>query len=85
MALWLLCCATLLSSCVSAPPPTVTQVERVKVPEELLACPNPVLPESVTLQSQVALLLVDLQGALDECRGKLAAIRTLNDDRRLAP
>lgn len=54
-------------------PSLVTQ--RLEVPESLLTCAPPPAPRPVSTQADVALLLLDLAEAGEDCRAKLAAVK----------
>ena len=74
-ALLPLCFAGLLTACASpaAPAPEIRLV-KPSIPSSLLAClPRPPIPDA-TSQRAVALLLVKIDSAGDDCRQKLAAV-----------
>ena len=50
-------------------------VEKVEVPPSLLACSPPPSPRPIVTQKDVALLIVDLAEAGEDCRGKLKAVK----------
>ena len=73
-ALALLLCATLLTACASPPPALV----RHQVPASLLVCQaQPQPPEPGTDDTALALWIVDLAAAGDDCRGRLARVKGL--------
>ena len=78
--LLLLCCSILLTACAGdEPPPTVVteiKVERVLPPPSLLACqPAPLVPTAPVTQRDLAGYLVDLAGAGEDCRARLARVK----------
>jgi len=78
----LLSCAILLTGCGTSliPPPEVIteiKVEKTKVPESLLTCPSAPAPPAANSQRDVALYILDLWDAGEECRTKLQEVRNL--------
>ena len=76
-ALWLPFLAALLTACASDKLPTVVEVriERVAPPADLLNCaPDPAVPDAPD-QRAVAVYLLDLWDAGEDCRRKLGAVR----------
>ena len=74
---WLLCCAALSTGC-GPEPLTELRIERPEVPAGLLTCaPEPAVPPPEATQRDVALYLLDLGAAYDDCRGRLEAVRGL--------
>lgn len=75
----LLCCSILLTACAGDTPPTVVteiKVERVLPPTSLLACePAPLVPTQPITQRDLAGYLVDLAGAGEDCRARLARVK----------
>ncbi len=68
--------AALLSACGSAP----HRVERPPLPPSLLApCSRPALPAELRVDAVLALLLVDVWEALDDCAARLDGVRRLLD------
>ena len=61
----------------------VTKVRyiRQEVPASLLDCAAQPLPPAITSQRDVALYLLDLAEAGEDCRGKLAAVKGIVDKR----
>lgn len=85
MAPWLLFCAALLTACAkSEPPPKLiveTKIERLRVPDSLLACAlAPPIPADGATQRDVALFIADLWAAWADCRSKLAAVKKLTGE-----
>ena len=74
---WILLSCALLSGCASDPPPLVTEVKylRQEVPKSLLDCSAQPAPPAITSQRDVALYMLDLAEAGEDCRGKLMAVR----------
>ena len=72
-AAMILAAAIALSACAGKPP-----VETVVPPEILLTCKAaPAAPTTATRQSEVAGYIVRLHAAGQDCRDKLAAVRSL--------
>jgi len=68
----------LLWTACGAPPPALL---RHQVPPSLLACqPQPQPPDAGTTDTALALWIVDLAAAGDDCRGRLARVRGLVGD-----
>lgn len=74
---WILLSCVLLSGCGTDPPPMVTEVKyiRQQVPAQLLDCAAQPVPPRVASQRDVALYLLDLAEAGEDCRSKLDAVR----------
>lgn len=80
MILSLLFCLTLLTACAGDDPPPIVvteiKVERVLPPQSLLACqPAPLVPSAPVTQRDLAGYLVDLAGAGEDCRSRLARVK----------
>lgn len=74
---------TLLSGCASDPPPMVTEVRyiRQEVSASLLDCAAQPVPPAIASQRDVALYLLDLAEAGEDCRAKLAAVKGIVEKR----
>lgn len=83
MALWLLFSAALLTGCAAPEPRVVIQsrVERLSVPDALLACAPHPEPGVIVTQRDVAEYAVILADAGEDCRSKLAAVRAIVEQR----
>ena len=84
MILLLLCCSILLTACAGDDPPPIVvpeiKVERVLPPPSLLACePAPLVPSAPVTQRDLASYLVDLAGAGEDCRSRLARVKEWAD------
>lgn len=84
-ALSILPCLPLLTACGSAPslPALLTrvQVERVTVPAPLLTCAQePQVPSGRISHEDVAVYLLALAEAGDDCRGKLTAVQGIIEE-----
>lgn len=79
LALSALISCALLTGCGSGAPSLVkTELVRQTIPPALLRCDDePEPPAGVISQRDIALFLIDLASAGDDCRGKLAAIGKL--------
>ena len=75
----------LISGCAHKPPPeVVTKIEtrQIFVPEALLTCmPEPQAREVWQSQKQVALYLIQVSEAGEDCRQKLDGVRKLLDEK----
>ncbi len=78
----LACCSMLLAAC-AAPEPQVIYRDRVELlrpPAALMECPDsPEPPAEILRQSTIALYLVELWRAGQECRSRLMAIKAIVD------
>lgn len=73
-ALWLLCCAILLSACTGTPK-TQVKVIKPEIPESLLSCDSaPAYPGADMTQRDVAKWAAGIWYAWQDCRSKLDAI-----------
>ena len=83
MLLLPLCCATLLAACASVPP--AAGLRDLALPEPLLRCaPPPAVPNEAATQRDVALFILDLATAGEDCRAKLDELRGIVAARRQA-
>lgn len=72
--------AALLTGC-AGHPVTETRVEHLDLPAALLTCSDaPAAPGPDVTQRDVALYVLDLWAAGDDCRGKLGRVRELVAD-----
>lgn len=73
-ALWLLCCAILLSACTGTPK-TQVKVIKPEIPESLLSCdPAPSYPGADMTQRDVARWATGIWYSHADCRSKLKAV-----------
>lgn len=76
----MLAVAVILPGCQTTKVVTKIEYQRVEVPESLLKClPEPEAKAAWTKQRQVALYLVRLSDAGEDCRLKLAAMKRILD------
>lgn len=69
-----LLCALLSTACASSPP----AILRPEVPASLLQCqPQPAPPPEPIADADLAVWILDLAAAGDDCRGRLARVRGL--------
>lgn len=76
-----LCCVLPLTACGGQHLLPELLVERMEVPASLLSCRPPPPPRPVDTQRDVALLIVDLAEAGEDCRGKLRAVKEVVEGR----
>lgn len=62
-------------------PPVKIQVERVKIPADLLDCQDAPEAPDASLQSQVASYLISLWDSGEDCRTKLQQVKGLVEAR----
>lgn len=75
MALSLACCAAFLTACQSSTVTKLAQIPPSPAPVALTTCQDgPERPPLEATQKAVALILVDFQEALADCKRKLAAL-----------
>ena len=76
----LLFCATFLTGCQSPRNPPQLIAVRSDVPPYLLACQEgPKRPDHEATQRDAALVIIDFEEALEDCKAKLIALRALFD------
>ena len=70
-------CLASLTACASPAPLTEIRVERVEIPAPLLRCAEePPIPSSGGAWAEFLGWIVDLRAAGEDCRARLAAIRS---------
>lgn len=68
-----------LTACANAPPLPKVEVQRITIPDSLLSCqPHPV-PPALTDDRELALYILALADAGDDCRDRLGRVRGLID------
>jgi len=76
----LLCSAMFLCGCAQEPRLLVeSRLERATLPPSLLTCQDSPDPPQATTQRDVALFIIQLWEAGEDCRSKLAAVRAMVD------
>lgn len=67
-----------LTACGSGPPPAPrVEIQRLTVPPALLSCQPPPTPPAMADDRQLALYILALADAGDDCRDRLARVRGL--------